>query len=393
MAKITYFSRLTWSLAIAETLFWASTFYVFHPLLPRWESHFGWERAETALGITLALSCSALSAPLIGTLIDRGHGRTMIGVGGITASISLALLSKVDALWQFYLIWAVMGVCHASILYEPCFAIIMHTFKENAKRAITIVTLVAGFAGTIAFPLGHYLSNTIGWQRGLWVFALICLIATTIAYFALPTSPTAVPREPPASTQRGTLATALRLPLFWVLAVAFAMVALNHGVLLPHLLPLLEERAVPSHLAVLAASTIGPMQVVGRIVMISVERHVSIVAITTASFLVIALASGALLMAKTWPLMLFAFVVLQGAGYGVTSITRPAVTAHYLGREGFGAISGTIAIPFTAAFAIGPTLAALIWAIAGYDAVIYLMLGAALLGLALFLGATRLTTR
>ena len=39
---------------------------------------------------------------------------------------------------------------------------------------------------------------------------------------------------------------------------------------------------------------------------------------------------------------LVGFVILHGAGYGVTSITHPVVTAEYLGHQGFGTISGVM---------------------------------------------------
>ncbi|MEZ8057861.1 hypothetical protein [Vibrio splendidus] len=41
------------------------------------------------------------------------------------------------------------------------------------------------------------------------------------------------------------------------------MLALNHGVVLNHLLPLLDERNVPDDLVILVISLIGPMQVAG----------------------------------------------------------------------------------------------------------------------------------
>jgi len=44
--------------------------------------------------------------------------------------------------------------------------------------------------------------------------------------------------------------------------------------------------------------------------------------------------------------LIAAFVILHGAGWGVTSIVRPVITAEFLGRQGFGVISGMIALPF-----------------------------------------------
>jgi len=388
------FSRTVWLLAIAETMFWASCFYVFHALLPRWETGFEWQRTQITTAITIALLSSAMSARFVGALIDRGFGRRMFIAGGLTATVLLLLLSVVESLWQFYAIWMVMGICHSAILYEPCFAILTRLFKTSAKKAITRVTLVAGLAGTVSYPLGHLLSEWFGWQRALWVFAFLCLIATVLASHALKNVELSAPDQTTLkSASDSALGEALRSPVFWLIAAAFSMMALNHGALLPHLLPLLYERNVSPATAVLAASLIGPMQVVGRICMISVEERMPITVITIFSFLVVAMASLVLLWSESLPWLLFVFVLFQGGGYGVTSITRPAVTAEFLGRRGFGAISGTIAVPFTVAFAIGPTLGALIWSLGGYRTVLIATTASALIGTMTFIGAHRIIRR
>lgn len=382
------FKRTVRMLAIAEIMFWASCFYVFHALILRWETHFDWSRTDIALGITISLLCSAAFAPLIGTLIDRGHGRRLIIVGGSVAAALLLAMSVIEFIWQFYLLWFFMGICHSAILYEPCFAILTRLYAADAKRAITRVTLVAGFAGTVSFPLAHILSEWFGWQRALWAFAAATVIATFIAANALSHfDGNVVEKQSKQQHSRGSVRVALVTPAFWLIAVAFSFMALNHGALLPHLLPLLDERAYPVTIAVMAAAFIGPMQVVGRICMLAVEQHMSITLVSVFSFLSVTMASVALLFSAQAPWLLVVFVVLQGAGYGVTSITRPSVTAELLGRSGFGAISGTIAIPYTAAFAIGPSVAAYIWVSGGYTAVLKITALVAMIGTMIFLYA------
>ena len=182
----------------------------------------------------------------------------------------------------------------------------------------------------------------------------------------------------------------MRRPAFWLLAAGFAMIALNHGMVVNHLLPLLDERGVPAALAVLAVSLIGPMQVVGRVVMIATERHLGMVTICGVTFLMMALAGGVLGAAASLPLLVYVFVALQGSGYGVTSITRPVVTAELLGRRGFGAVSGALALPFVAATALSPSAGSLIWSWGGYDAVIAALVITVLFGFLCFVGAVRL---
>ena len=105
------------------------------------------------------------------------------------------------------------------------------------------------------------------------------------------------------------------------------------------------------------------------------------------------IAALSLLGAGAIPVLLVAFVLFQGSGYGVTSIVRHVVTAEFLGRKNFGVISGLLALPFIAATAAAPTIAAFVWETGGYDRVIMLAIFAAGVGLVSILLAASLTAR
>jgi MFS family permease len=96
------------------------------------------------------------------------------------------------------------------------------------------------------------------------------------------------------------------------------------------------------------------MQVIGRLVMISVERRVSSLAIALACQASLAIAAICLAGAAAMPLLLIPFVMLQGAGNGVTSIIRPVLTGELMGRADFGVISGLMATVYIAGFRPGP---------------------------------------
>jgi hypothetical protein len=136
---------------------------------------------------------------------------------------------------------------------------------------------------------------------------------------------------------------------------------------------------------------IGPMQVTGRLLLMAVGHRLSITTICLLAYALMAAACLALLGATAMTTLVVGFVVLQGAGWGVTSINRPVATAQYLGHEGFGAISGAIAIPFIAMSAAAPMLAALVWSVGGYDMVIALALAAVLVGATCFVLVVRHT--
>ena len=372
-----------WSLAIAETITWAGIFYLFPAMLMRWEAYFGWSRVELTFGFTGALIISAGTGIFAGRLIDRGYGRTLMTVSAFTGGLLIAMLPLLQHLWQFYLIWLLIGFTMAGCLYEPCFAFLTHVYYPKSKRPIIIVTLVAGFAGTLCFPLSSVITNYIHWQAAVWVFSvLVCGLAVPLFWYGASTTP-AQKHSPPTTrpTPLTTIVTPLlRSPTFWCLVVAFACFSLNHSMIISHILPLLDSQGVSANYAVIAASSIGVAQVLGRLVLITVERRLSMLLISMCSFIGLSLASVNLAFAGTATIILCLFVCLQGGSAGIGSIAKPTVTADLLGSANFGAISAMVSIAHMLGFAFGPALSGLIWSVTDYDTVIKVTGTLALIG-------------
>ncbi len=387
-----------WCLAVAEALVWAGFYYLFPALLLYWEGDFGWSNSELTLAMTVALLVSAVIAPRIGGWIDRDRGRWLLTGSATLGGILLLLLTQVETLPQFFAVWIGLGIAMGGSLYEPCFAHLTHRRGLSAKQAITLITLVAGFAGTISFPLSHILADVGGWRLAVGAFAgLILLVAVPLFWFGAGPSakdaPVPLTLGGSEADQKSALRATLRNPVFWFLAASFAFLALNHGIVVTHFLPLLDERGVPSATAIVAISLLGPMQVVGRLAMLASERSVSMIVICGAIFIMFVAGGGILALTVAVPMLIYVFVMLQGAGNGIISITRPVVTALLLGRTGFGTISGAVALPFVAATAIGPSVGSMIRGWGGYDAVIHVLIALAVIGFICYLAAVALARR
>ncbi|QIE54007.1 MFS transporter [Pikeienuella piscinae] len=364
-------------LAVAETLVWAGLFYTFPILLLRWEGDFGWGRDVVALGFTLALGVSALSAPIAGRVIDSGRGALMLPVAALFGGVFLVALSLVESQAGFFALWALIGAANAFCLYEPCFAFLTRVKGAEARGPITLVTLVAGFASTIAFPLADVIADAAGWRAALRVFAaLVILVAAPLFYWSARRLAAGGPARPSAEAGRADRAAARRArstAAFWLLAAALPVIALTHGMLISHLMPILGSRGATGGTAVFAAALIGPAQVAGRIFITLFARRTAGIGlilgaygVTGASYLLLLSAAG-----PDW--RIFLAIIALGAANGIGAIAKPLAIAEILGRAGFGAISGALATPFIAGFAAAPFLAALLWRAGGYD----LMLAAA----------------
>src|SRR6185503_16032710 len=130
-----------------------------------------------------------------------------------------------------------------------------------------------GLASTFGIPFTQLLIERIDWRPTLVVLAAINLgVAVLIHWLFVPgpkeaAVPIAESRPVPQSTarRRGPLATAVRVPAFWGLVVAFAGYGLAFSAMSFHLIPLLAERKVEIGVVMAIIALIGPMQVVGRV--------------------------------------------------------------------------------------------------------------------------------
>ena len=383
------YTQIVIPFAIIETIVWAAYFYSFPAFLPTWETSLGFSRTVLTGAFTISLIISALCAPLIGRLIDKGFGKQVFSGGTILAVIMLLLLSEVTEVWQFYAVWFGLGIAMSGSLYEACFAIITHSLGGNAKRAITIVTLIAGFAGTISFPSSHFLIENFGWRWAIIVFGFVVgLICTPLVIYSTQhAKQQSKVHAPKTSLKIFTVLGSLSKSSFWLIGITFTLLAFNHGIILSHILPILFERGLSTSFAILVASLIGPMQVIGRFIMLVFEKKIPTLTICLVCFGSIFIAGWSLYFTNIIVVIVFLFVITQGCGYGVLSIIRPTVISEILGRRDFGVISGMLATGFVLGSAMGPILGSIIWEYGGYDIVIFIAISIPLLAVITLIGA------
>jgi predicted MFS family arabinose efflux permease len=377
-------STAVWLLALGQTLIYAATYYSFPALLPDLEAATGWDKATLALGPTVAFLIMAVLTPFAGRLVDRGLGGEMLVAGPLLAALGVAGLGLAAVPWQWMLAWALIGVAQAGSLYETCFAFLTRRLGAGARGAITRVTLVAGFAGTLAFPLGRVLGESLGGQGAMLVFAGMAILGVVpvnlLAVHRLRrierAAALARPADPP-----GILRQAARRAAFWAIALAFGLANLNHAILITYVLPLFQDRGAGVTLAATAAACIGPAQVAGRLALVAGGARIRTGQAVIASFAAISLAAACLWLAGAALPLIFAFALLQGAGVGLMSILRPVLIAEVLGRQGFGSISGAIAVAPILGSAAGPAAGAMLLSQAGSGGVLGACGGMALAGL------------
>ena len=374
---------------------WAGLYYLFPAMLVKWEMVLGWSRVDLTGALTLAIFISAIVSPFAGKVIDRGKGHLLMTLSAIVGGICLYSLSYVTSLAQFYLVWGLIGIALSGCLYEPCFALITRCRSENAKHGIVLVTVIAGFASTVCFPLTHYLTSAFGWEAAVRIFSgLVIFIGAPLTWLGSNSlGYPARPQLPETHHRREKPELFTRLPAFWLLALGFAFSAVVHGITLHHLLPILNERQVAADAAATIASLIGPAQVAGRLVIMAAFRHVTHHSISICCFVILGCSSLALMVAGPQTGLLVGFVVLFGGGYGMVNVIRPVIARDILGQNNFGAKSGALALFFLIGAASGPFLGSLIWEAGGYELVLPILIALSAAGLVFYLLAAGMNQR
>lgn len=381
-----------WALSVTQIVSWGSLFYAFSVLLAPIERDTGWGRDTIVGAFSLSLLVAGLGALPAGMLVDRFGGRPIMSLGSVLAGALLLLLARTESVLVFYAVWAGVGVTMAMLLYEPAFAVIYASFGAHARKGITALTLTAGFASTVFWPLSQWLVQATGWRDAIGILGLANLIlCAPLHILMLPSSVGAPARAFPFSPIHfGVVRRLMRSRAFWLLAFSFTANMLAFSALSVHLIPLLQERGLSAADAVLLAAAIGPMQVLGRVLEVTVgarfrAAQVGLLALALLPVALIALAEAG----SAWTLLL-AFAALYGASNGVMTIVRAVMPAELFGRESYGAINGALSAPVILSRAVAPIAASLLWSASGnYGAVLWVLVGLSLIAVGGFALASR----
>ncbi|MBI15340.1 MAG: hypothetical protein CL782_03685 [Chloroflexi bacterium] len=383
-----------WGLSIAETLTWAGLFYIFPASILKWTENFNWSISEISIGFSIALIASGTGGLISGRLIDKGLARALMPSSIVLGSLLISLIPSITHLWQFYLIWFLIGFCLSGCLYQACFSYITSRYKENAKNPIVMITLFAGFASTICYPVSTKLSDLYGLNISTYIISIVlCLFVAPLMWYSI--YPTNLPSTQKESVKidsiKKSLFPILKNPIFWGLLMTFAAFHANQSMIVSQIFPLLNSQNLTSNQVLLFASLIGPMQVTARLIFFLIEfitkKDIPISLICSICLTMLALSSFMLFINDTSLVLITIFIILQGGPYGMVSILQPLLTAQLIGRINFGILSSMVGIGFILGSASGPGIAGWIAETWSYNTVLITTTFIALTGL-IFLSST-----
>ncbi len=327
------------ALGITQTLAWASTYYLTAVFADPVSADLRLSRSWFYGSVSAALLLSGLLGPLAGRMIDRYGGRDVLTATNLAFATGLVLLSYATGPISLFTAWLVLGIGMGFGLYEAAFATVAGLYGQQARNAITGITLVAGFASTVGWPLSAGLIDVFGWRGAVMAWAVLHLM------IGLPLNRLLVPKSPlPAPFAMPDVATSAGVP--WtviILAGVFGATWFVSTALAAHLPRLLEAMGATPAAAIAAGALVGPAQVAARIAEFGLLRR-------AAPMISARLAAGlhplgAILLALIGAPAAILFVLLHGAGNGMLTIARGTLPLALFGSAGYGLRTGIIAAP------------------------------------------------
>ncbi len=338
------------ALGTAQTLAWASSYYLPAVLADPMAAGTGLPRSGIFAAFSMALLVAAFAGPRIGRAIDRHGGRGVLAFSNIVLAGGLAALALATGPVAVFAAWAVLGLGMGLGLYDAAFATLTTLYGEKARSPITGITLFAGFASTVGWPVSSFLDGAIGWRDACLVWAALHLVIGLPLNLLLPR------RSKPARAPQTAAAAAGWKPYREMLLLAFVFSAawFVTGAMAAHLPRLLEMAGATPFEAVAAAALMGPAQVAARVVEFLVLRGVHPLISARIATALHPLGAAALVVIGAPGAAVFA--ALYGAGNGLLTIARGTVPLAIFGPQGYGARTGLLGAPARTSQAFAPLL-------------------------------------
>ncbi len=319
---------------------------------------FGWSRTAISAAVSIMMLCTAACLPVAGRIIDRLGARRVLIPSILLLALSMAGLAFVQSYWQFIALYIAMGTIAVGTNSTAYMRVITSWFDHRRGLAIGIAGSGTGLGFAYVPVFTQALVEHWGWRAGYLGLALILLLGTLplvlLAIHEAPEHDAPHDRPEARAVQQGdSIREAMRKADFWVLGGIFVVLAFVLYGLIPHLVPLLQDRGVSAGQAAWIASLFGSAAFAGRLLIGFMVDQFDARRIAVIFFSLSAL--GLLLLAL--PLPTWAFLpaaLLLGGSLGAEVDMLAYLTSRYFGLRSFAQIFSPLFAAVMVAMGLGP---------------------------------------
>jgi hypothetical protein len=334
-------------LGVTQVLTWGTMFYPPVLIVPLIAADRGWSISFAMGGFSLALLTGGVTARFIGASIDRFGGQVTMTAGSLAGALGLALMAYAANPLAYLATWMLVGAAMAANLYDAAFASLGRIFGIAARRPITALTLIGGFASTASWPMTHLLIEHVGWRGCYLVYAaLLAGAAAPLHAFLLPRARVSAEAKPHPSAAPAKTFRVARGPIFLIVATGFAAYAFVPSGMSAHLLAMFKRSGIDAGTVVWIGALFGPAQVAARLVEFAFGRDLHPVWVARGALAAMVGAFAMVLIAGMTLWTAVTFALLFGGANGLMTIARGALPLALFGADGYGRLMGRIATPF-----------------------------------------------
>lgn len=339
----------------------------------------GWSSTAVTAAFSGGSLVGAIAGIAVGRVLQRRGPRVVMTAASVVAAAAMALVGLAPSYPVFAAAWLLAGAASAGLFYPPAFAALTQWFGTQRVRAITSLTLVAGFASTVFAPLTAWLGSELGWRGAYLTLAAVLLVLTAPLHagaLGLPWHGAA-----PATHHGPRDRAVLTSRTFVLVAASGTVTSLAMYASLVHLVPLLLERGVDVQLAAWALGLSGAGQVAGRLLYPALDRRFAahlraagVIAVLASTLLLLAVVPGP-------AVLLVAVAIVAGAARGLFTLVSATVVSEHWGPERYAALNGVYNAPVGIAAALAPAFGAAVatWT-GGYGGLFAVLAALGLLG-------------
>jgi hypothetical protein len=382
---------VVWLLGLTQIVGYGTMYYSFAILAHSAAPDMGWPEPWLFGALSVGLLLGGLIAPEVGKRIDRHSAGAVMTLGSVVASGALRLAGTAPNGPVFAAATIMMQLVGTLVLYDAAFTALVQVTGAEARTRITHLTLIAGFASTLFWPLTVWLDAALGWRNVYIAFALLNLL-TCVPIHALLRRPRETAVTAPTNSPSTSDAAPVHVPAppsaMWFATLGFAFSGFALSAILAQMVPLVTAVGLGTS-ALLVSTLFGPAQVLIRFINLvaGADRHPIIatliaLALLPAAIAVLAVGSPALVAAVI-------FALLLGFASGLKSIVQGSLPLALFGAGAYGARLGVMASVRQVLASVAPFVLAFLIEALGVRPALWIIAGIALLGLLCLLQVAR----
>lgn len=344
------------ALGSAQTLAWASSYYLPAMLAAPMARDLGVTMPTVFAAFSVALIVSALLGPHAGRAIDRWGGRPVLMATNLVFALGLVSMGLSEGVLGLFGAWVLMGIAMGSGLYEAAFAALVRLYGRDSRATITGITLIAGFASTVGWPLTTLLEAQVGWRHACFAWAALHLVLGLPLNALLPKASRGGEVEAEPMDKHGEAGQTSSRPQRTVILLSFVFAAtwFISTAMAAHLPRLLQAGGASLAAAVTVGALVGPAQVLARLLEFGFLRRVH--PLLSARLAALMHPLGVAAFAAFGAPAAALFGILHGAGNGILTIAKGTLPLVLFGPQGYGHRQGLLMVPARVTQALSPWL-------------------------------------